>query len=421
MKPVWAEVITIGDEILYGQTLDTNTQWMGKRLNEIGVKIIRKVALGDQKEEIVKGLNEASRRADIILITGGLGPTKDDITKKTLAEYFDTPLIMSEEILQHITELFTKRNLPMNALNEAQALLPRDCTVIPNSQGTAPGMWFEHDEKVYVSMPGVPYEMETMMSESIIPRLREVFALPVIFHQMIQTVGIGESWLAEQIEGWEDQLPPHIRLAYLPSFGRVKLRLTAVGENRLQLEEDVAAQVRQLEPIIEKYIYGYGDKTLEEAVGELLNETGKTLAVAESCTGGFLAHSITSVPGSSRYFQGGIVAYSNALKTSLLGVSEETLESHGAVSEETIRAMAEGVRERLKTDFGVSTSGIAGPGGGTPEKPVGTVWIAVAGPEETVAKKILLSNNRLVNIRRSTVVALNMLRKLILKSLANRH
>jgi nicotinamide-nucleotide amidase len=421
MKPVWAEVITIGDEILYGQTLDTNTQWMGQRLNEIGVKIIRKVALGDQQEEIVKGLDEASQRADIILITGGLGPTKDDITKKTLAEYFDTPLIMNEEILQHITELFTKRNLPMNALNEAQALVPRDCTVIPNSQGTAPGMWFEHDEKVYVSMPGVPYEMETMMSESIIPKLREVFALPVIYHQMIQTVGIGESWLAEQIEEWEDNLPPHIRLAYLPSFGRVKLRLTAVGENRLQLEEDVAAQVRQLEPIIQKYIYGYGDKTLEEAVGELLNEAGKTLSVAESCTGGFLAHSITSIPGSSRYFQGGVVAYSNALKTSLLGVPEETLESHGAVSEETIRAMAEGVRERLNTDFGVATSGIAGPGGGTPDKPVGTVWIAVAGPEETVAKKILLSNNRLVNIRRSTVVALNMLRKLVLKSLANRH
>ncbi|MEM9673843.1 MAG: competence/damage-inducible protein A [Bacteroidota bacterium] len=421
MRPVWAEVITIGDEILYGQTLDTNTQWMGQRLNEIGVKIIRKVALGDQREEIVKGLDEASQRADIILITGGLGPTKDDITKKTLAEYFDTPLIMNEEILQHITDLFTKRNLKMNALNEAQALVPRDCTVIPNSQGTAPGMWFEHDEKVYVSMPGVPYEMETMMSESIIPKLREVFALPVIYHQMIQTVGIGESWLAEQIEEWEDNLPPHIRLAYLPSFGRVKLRLTAVGENRLQLEEDVAAQVRQLEPIIQKYIYGYGDKTLEEAVGELLNEAEKTLAVAESCTGGFLAHSLTSIPGSSRYFQGGVVAYSNALKTSLLGVLEETLSNHGAVSEETIRAMAEGVRERLKTDFGVATSGIAGPGGGTPDKPVGTVWIAVAGPGETVAKKILLSNNRLVNIRRSTVVALNMLRKLILKSLANRY
>ncbi len=328
MRPVWAEVITIGDEILYGQTLDTNTQWMGQRLNEIGVKIIRKVALGDQREEIVKGLDEASQRADIILITGGLGPTKDDITKKTLAEYFDTPLIMNEEILQHITDLFTKRNLKMNALNEAQALVPRDCTVIPNSQGTAPGMWFEHDEKVYVSMPGVPYEMETMMSESIIPKLREVFALPVIYHQMIQTVGIGESWLAEQIEEWEDNLPPHIRLAYLPSFGRVKLRLTAVGENRLQLEEDVAAQVRQLEPIIQKYIYGYGDKTLEEAVGELLNEAEKTLAVAESCTGGFLAHSLTSIPGSSRYFQGGVVAYSNALKTSLLGVLEETLSNH---------------------------------------------------------------------------------------------
>ena len=421
MKSVWAEVITIGDEILYGQTLDTNTQWMGQRLNGIGVKIIRKVALGDQREEIVKGLEEASQRADIILLTGGLGPTKDDITKKTLADYFDTPLVMSEEILQHITDLFTKRNLSMNALNEAQALVPRDCTVIPNSQGTAPGMWFEHAGKVYVSMPGVPYEMETMMSESVIPKLREVFSLPVIYHQMIQTVGIGESWLAEQIEEWEDQLPSHIRLAYLPSFGRVKLRLTAVGEERTQLEEDVAAQVRQLEPIIQKYIYGYGDKTLEEAIGELLFEEGKTLAVAESCTGGYLAHTITSIPGSSGYFQGGVVAYSNALKINLLGVPEETLVHHGAVSEETIRAMAEGVRERLNTDFGVATSGIAGPGGGTPDKPVGTVWIAVAGPAETVAKKILLSNNRLVNIRRSTVVALNMLRKLILKPLANRH
>ncbi|MGB3588369.1 MAG: competence/damage-inducible protein A [Tunicatimonas sp.] len=419
MKPIWAEVITIGDEILYGQTLDTNTHWMGKQLNIIGVKIIRKVAVGDQREEIVKALDEASQRADIILITGGLGPTKDDITKKTLADYFNTSLVEDQEVLAHIRALFSKRNLSMNALNNAQALVPQGCTVITNTMGTAPGMWFEQDDKVYVSMPGVPYEMETMMEKSILPKLKATFALPVIYHQMIQTVGIGESWLAEQIESWEDNLPSHIRLAYLPSFGRVKLRLTAVGTNRLQLEDDVAEQVQKVVPIIEKYIFGYGDISLEEAVGEILAKEGKTLAVAESCTGGFLAHTITSILGSSRYFQGGVVAYSNNLKTSLLDVSKETLVQNGAVSEATVRAMAKGVKKLLQSDFSVAISGIAGPGGGTPEKPVGTIWIAVASPQEIVAKKISLSKDRLVNIKRSTVVALNMLRIATENAIAN--
>ncbi|MEQ9437461.1 MAG: competence/damage-inducible protein A [Cyclobacteriaceae bacterium] len=419
MKPVWAEVITIGDEILYGQTLDTNTHWIGQHLSEIGVKIIRKVSLGDQREEIIKALDEASRRADIILITGGLGPTKDDITKKTLADYFQTPLVMNQEALAHITTLFGRRNLPMSALNEAQAMLPQACTMITNTMGTAPGMWFEQEGRVYVSMPGVPYEMENMMAQAILPKLRETFSLPVIYHQMIQTVGIGESWLAEKIEVWEDQLPPHIRLAYLPSFGRVKLRLTAVGEDRQQMEDEVAEQVRQVVPLIQQYIFGYGDNTLEEAIGTLLVEEEKTLAAAESCTGGFVAHTITSVPGSSRYFKGGVVTYSNDLKTGLLGVSEEVLAAHGAVSEETIRAMAEGVRTRLQTDFGIATSGIAGPDGGTPEKPVGTVWVAVADAHQTVAKKLTLSQNRLVNIQRSSVVVLDMLRQAIRKPLAN--
>ena len=419
MKPVWAEVITIGDEILYGQTLDTNTRWIGQHLSEIGVKIIRKVSLGDQREEIIKALDEASQRADIILITGGLGPTKDDITKKTLADYFQTPLVMNQEALEHITALFSRRNLPMTALNEQQAMLPQSCTMITNNMGTAPGMWFEQDGRVYVSMPGVPYEMENMMAKSVLPKLQETFALPVIYHQMIQTVGIGESWLAEKIESWEDQLPPHIRLAYLPSFGRVKLRLTAVGENRKQLETEVAEQVRLVEPTIQQYIFGYGDNTLEEAIGSLLVEERKTLAVAESCTGGFVSHTITSVPGSSRYFKGGVVAYSNALKTNLLGVPEETLAAHGAVSEETIRAMAEGVRERLQADFGIATSGIAGPDGGTPEKPVGTVWVAVADEQQIITKKLTLSKDRLVNIQRSTVVVLDMLRQAVRKSLAN--
>ena len=410
MKSVFAEVITIGDELLYGQTVDTNTQWMGQELNRIGVKIIRKTSIGDRKEDIVSALDEATSRADIVLITGGLGPTKDDITKTTLAEYFDTPITLRPQALADLKALFAERNFPLTALNEQQAALPERCIMVPNTMGTAPGMWFEDDGKVYVSMPGVPYEMKTMMTRTVLPRLQETFALPVIVHQMIQTVGIGESWLSEKIADWETALPKHIKLAYLPSFGKVKLRLTAVGDNMLDLERDVAEQAKQVEPLIKKYVFGYGDISLEEAIGRDLVEAGKTLALAESCTGGFVAHAVTSVPGSSRYFRGGLIPYDNALKIDPLGVREETLRQHGAVSEETVREMAENVRKLLRSDVGLATSGIAGPGGGTPDKPVGTIWIALADASTTVAKKLTLSKDRSVNVRRTSVAVLNLLR-----------
>ncbi|MGB3780710.1 MAG: competence/damage-inducible protein A [Tunicatimonas sp.] len=411
MKTIFAEVITIGDELLYGQTLDTNSQWMGQELNRVGIKIGRKTAIGDRREDIVSALDEAQRRADIILITGGLGPTKDDITKTTLADYFDSPITLHPQALADLKALFAQRNYPLTALNEQQAALPDKCEMVPNPMGTASGMWFEQDGKVFVSMPGVPYEMKAMMTNTVLPRLQETFALPVIFHQMIQTVGIGESWLSEKIADWESALPEHIRLAYLPSFGKVKLRLTATGDNLLDLEEAVADQVQLLEPLIEKYIFGYGDISLEEAIGRDLLSAGKTLALAESCTGGFVAHRVTSVPGSSRYFRGGLIPYDNALKINPLKVKEATLRQHGAVSEATVREMAENVRQLLGADVGLATSGIAGPGGGTAEKPVGTIWIALADASTTVAKKLTLGNDRLVNIERTNVAVLNLLRQ----------
>ncbi len=411
MKTVFAEVITIGDELLYGQTLDTNSQWMGQELNRVGIKIGRKTAIGDRREDIVSALDEAQQRADIILITGGLGPTKDDITKTTLADYFDSPISLHPQALADLKALFAQRNYPLTALNEQQAALPDKCEMVPNTMGTAPGMWFEQDGKVFVSMPGVPYEMKAMMTNTVLPRLQETFALPVIFHQMVQTVGIGESWLSEKIADWENALPEHIRLAYLPSFGKVKLRLTATGDNLLDLEESVAQQVQTLEPLIDKYIFGYGDVSLEEAIGRDLLAAGKTLALAESCTGGLVAHRITSVPGSSRYFRGGLIPYDNALKINPLKVKEATLRQHGAVSEATVREMAENVRKLLGSDVGLATSGIAGPGGGTAEKPVGTIWIALADADATVARKLTLGNDRLVNIERTSVAVLNLLRQ----------
>lgn len=410
MKKVLAEVITIGDEILYGQTLDTNTQWIGERLSEIGISIIRKVSVGDLREEILKSLAEASQRADIILITGGLGPTKDDITKQTLAEYFNTPLVLNEQALQEVRALFTSRNRPITPTNEKQAELPEKCTMISNTMGTAPGMWFDQDGKVFVSMPGVPYEMKTMMVKTVLPKIKARFTLPVIYHKMIQTVGIGESWLSDRIECWETSLPPHIKLAYLPHFGRVRLRLTAFGDHLQVLAQEVEEQVKKLLPLIEKYVYGFDELSLEEAVGRLLLAQNKTVAVAESCTGGHIAHTFTSVPGSSTYFQGGIIPYHNELKIGVLGIKEETIEQFGAVSEQTVREMAQQVRTILHADIGLASSGIAGPGGGTPEKPVGTVWIALSEGYHTYTRKLSLTQNRMINIEYTSVNVLNLLR-----------
>lgn len=415
MKVVTAEVITIGDEILFGQITDTNTQWMGVELSLIGVKTIRKSSVGDVREEILRVLKEAQERADIVLITGGLGPTKDDITKHTLCEYFGTSLAIHPDALEAVDTFFRKRGRELSDINRQQAALPLNATYIPNTRGTAPGMWFDHEGTVFVSLPGVPFEMKGLMTDEILPRLKQRFTLPVIHHRVIRTVGIGESFLAEKISAWEDALPPHIRLAYLPSMGMVKLRLTATGTSLAALKEETEQLVQDILPVIQPFVFGYDGEEFEEVVAALLKASGQTISAAESCTGGYVAHLLTKIPGSSAYFQGGVVSYANEIKEQTLGVRPETLAKYGAVSEETIREMAEGIRTRFHTWFGLATSGIAGPDAGTPEKPVGTVWIAVSTPERTLTRKLTLGGDRQQNIHLSAIYLLNLLRKVLLQ------
>lgn len=409
-----AEVVTIGDEILFGQITDTNTQWISTELTNLGIRTVRKSSVGDQADAILQILREAHGRADVIILTGGLGPTKDDITKRTLCDYFGVGLVRNEEALALVTGFFAKRGREMTELNKGQADLPANARYMQNDWGTAPGMWFEYEGRVYVSLPGVPFEMKHLMTNRMLPALREHFQTPIIKHKMILTVGIGESFLAERIEAWEDALPPHIRLAYLPSFGMVRLRLTATGDDAAQLDRELAEQVAKVMPLIEKHVFGFDDDTLESVVGRLLNRNQLTLATAESCTGGYVASRITSVPGSSAYYQGSIVSYSNDIKINQLGVLPDTIATVGAVSEETVRQMAEGVRRVLQTDVGIATSGIAGPDGGTPDKPVGTIWIACATPQRTVAKLLKLGQYRDQNIQLTTTYVLNLLREEIL-------
>ncbi|MEO1049576.1 MAG: competence/damage-inducible protein A [Bacteroidota bacterium] len=411
MDLINAEILTIGDEILYGQITDTNSQWMSGELDKVGIKVVRKTTVGDIEEDIMTAFEEAESRADIVLITGGLGPTNDDLTKPCLAKYFDCEIAIHDGALQEITDLFNRIGRELTPLNRMQAALPVCCDMISNKSGTAPGMWFQRNGKVFVSMPGVPYEMKEMMTNTIIPRLQTVFKTPVIYHKIVKTVGIGESWLADKIKDWEDALPEHIKLAYLPSLGQVRLRLTAKGDDEEQLKIEVDELIADLMKYAKKYVFGYGNDKLEEVVGRLLRDRSLTISTAESCTGGNIAQMITSIAGSSDYFLGSVVAYHNDIKKLALGVKEETLMHHGAVSEETIREMAEGVRNRFGTDIGVATSGIAGPGGGTPDKPVGTVWIAYADGNETVAKKLQLWKDRTLNIRSSSVATLNLVRQ----------
>jgi len=419
MKQIKAEIITIGDEILYGQIVDTNSQWICTHLDELGIKIVRKVTIGDIESHILNSFSAAEKEADLILITGGLGPTNDDLTKPCLAKYFNSKLVMHEEALAQLKGFFDKRGFELNDLNRKQAELPDNCTMIPNPLGTAAGMWFEKGGKVFISMPGVPHEMKNMMLEELLPRVREFFKPEEIIHKLIKTAGIGESWLAEKIEDWEKTLPEHIKLAYLPSPGIVKLRLTGSGKSAEVLENEIDAEIERLKPYAGKYIFGYNKDTLEEAIGEILKSRNQTLAVAESCTGGFLSHQITSIPGSSDYFKGGIIAYSNEIKVSQLGVLRDTIQKYGAVSEETVAEMANRVREKYNADIGIATSGIAGPGGGTPEKPVGTVWIAYADGEETHTRKLQLVQDRLVNIRYSTVGAATLAWKSLKQKIEN--
>ncbi len=411
MKNIFAEIITIGDELLYGQITDTNSQWISAELDKAGIRTKRKSSVSDKEEDILEILKEAEQRSDILLITGGLGPTNDDITKKTLAHYFDCPLTLNEEALAHVTHLFERRGKELTETNRGQAFLPSACSYLPNPSGTAPGMWFEKNGKIIVSMPGVPFEMKDIMTQSVLPKLKVFFKTPFILHQLVKTIGIGESHLSDLIKPWEEQLPANIALAYLPSLGEVKLRLTASGEEATLLQSQIDQELKKLAPFIEEYIFAYTDESLEKVLGDQLRAKRLTLAAAESCTGGYLSHLLTSIPGSSDYFKGGIIAYQNEVKIAQLGVKEETIAAHGAVSEQVVLEMAKAVRIQLKTDIGVAASGIAGPGGGSPDKPVGTVWIAYSDEQKTVAKKLILSNRRDVNIRLSAYSLLNMIRQ----------
>ncbi len=413
---ILAEIITIGDELLIGQVIDTNSAWMGQKLNEIGIKVRQITSISDDKLHILTTLSEAKKRADVILITGGLGPTKDDITKKTLCEFFGSELVFHEPSFKIIEEIFNSRGRTITDTNRQQAFVPSKCEVLLNKNGTAPGMWFNDGQTIFISMPGVPNEMKGLMDTQVIPQLRSKFNLAPIVHKTILTQGIGESFLSDMIEKWELELPQYMKLAYLPSAGMVRLRITASGKEDEVLRKEVDAQADELKKIISDYIFGYESDQLENLIGELLVQKGKTLSTAESCTGGFIAHKITSVPGSSQYFMGSILPYSNDLKTGLLKVDPKLIEKHGAVSQEVVTQMAELAREMLNTDYAIATSGIAGPTGGSEQKPVGTVWIGIAGPHKTLSWKVQLGSNRLRIITETALHALNGLRKELLST-----
>lgn len=410
MKTVKAEIIAIGDELLYGQIIDTNSHWISQELDLIGVRVVRRTTVGDNKEDILEAFSKAEQRADVVLITGGLGPTQDDLTKPLMAEYFNCPIVEFPEAVEAVTSFFQRRGREITPLNVLQGHLPSCCTYVPNEVGTAPGMWFEKNNTYWMSMPGVPHEMKKLVSDFVIPKLATLYELPVIVHQVVKTVGIGESWLADLIRDWENSLPTHIKLAYLPSLGHVKLRLTGFGNDAEQLQKEIQHQIDLVFPLIKDYIYGYNDETLESAIGKLLKKSNKTLALAESCTGGYVSHLVTSISGSSAYFQGALVPYHNQFKHEILGVSNETLEKFGAVSEQTVIEMANGIKKLFHSDFGLASSGIAGPDGGSEAKPVGTIWIACAGNGFVETKKLQLTQDRLLNIQLTAVAVLNLFR-----------
>ena len=409
-------IITIGDEILIGQIIDTNSAWMGERLNEIGASVETIYSVKDTKEGIVDALRAALQKTDVVLLTGGLGPTKDDITKKTIAEFLGTPMVFSEETWERIQALFKRiGRRHTTPAHKEQCYMPAAATLLLNKRGTAPGMWFGNEGKVIVSMPGVPAEMKYLMEYEVLPKLQKTFSGKPISHRTILTVGEGESRIAVKIEAIENNLPNHIKLAYLPGLGRVRLRLTASGKTKEQLEQDLEEQVQAIQQTIPELIYGYERESLESAIGQLLKTRGMTVGTAESCTGGLLGHQISSVSGASGYFEGSIVAYSYRLKETLLGVQPDTLLKSGAVSEETVVEMVKGAIAALGTDIAISISGIAGPTGGTPDKPVGTIWLAIADKERAETLKLQLGKDRQRNVQYTCVAGLNMIRQFLLK------
>ncbi len=415
MKTIYAEIVTIGDEILYGQITDTNSQWISAELDLIGIKTIRKTSVGDQANEIVAVLSEALTRADIVLITGGLGPTKDDITKKTLASFFDSEMAMHPDALAQLEAYMLKRGRPLNELNKTQAIQPVKAKYVKNSLGTAPGMWFDKDEKVVVSMPGVPYEMKEMVTTQLIPAFCQKFERPAIQHMLIRTVEVPESTLAMQIESWEDMLPTHIRLAYLPSMGQVKLRLTGFGDDPVLLQKELNLETEKLVGILGDQVYGFGNMELEKLVGQMLLGQNLSLATAESCTGGQIATMITSVPGSSQYFEGSVVAYSEEVKMKLLSVQAETISRHTVVSAEVVEEMALGVCKATGASVGLATTGVAGPASDDDIELVGTVFLGLCLDGKVYSRKLQLHTERNLNIQLGSLFALNFLRKKLLE------
>lgn len=409
------EIIIIGDEILLGQTQDTNSAWLGRELDRAGFRLGRITTISDDKEEIVKAINEAMQRSQIVFTTGGLGPTADDKTKQALCEFFQCGTRFDDDALSMIDRIFTDRGLIVTEKNRGQAELPEACLTILNEYGTASGMWFDREDKVIISLPGVPHEMQHLASK-VIPRLKEKFQTKVYLHKIVITQGVGESFLADQIKDWERDLPANMKLAYLPDAAMVRLRITATGTNREQLEGEVDGVLLQLKELISEYIIGYDEQSLAELVGQELLRTKKTLSLAESCTGGYLSHLITQVPGCSAYFEGSLVVYSYEAKEKFLDVKKETLLRYGAVSAETVTEMANGALARFGSDYSIAISGIAGPGGGTGEKPVGTVYIAVAGKEGCETSKFSFGGKRDRNIAKSANTALSLLLKKIRNS-----
>jgi nicotinamide-nucleotide amidase len=414
-----ASIITIGDELLIGQTVDTNSAFIGQELNKIGVWVKRRVAVGDNYEDIWKALDDESALSNIVIITGGLGPTADDITKPLLKDYFGGEIIVNEKVLEHVRYLIEqvfKRSGPVLERNLKQAEVPDSCTVLFNDRGTAPGMMFKKNNVLYFSLPGVPHEMKGLMIKQVIPMLLKTFEMPAIIHKTAFTAGQGESMIAELLKDFEPSLPPNIKLAYLPNYGMVKLRLTARGQDEDVTEKQVQPYFQQLQELVSEYLVSNEDEGLELVIGKLLKQKKKTMATAESCTGGYISHLITSIPGSSAYFMGSVVAYSNQLKEDLLQVDPETLSIFGAVSEQTVSEMVKGAISKLNVDYALATSGIMGPDGGTATKPVGTVWIAVANKNKIQTLQLHLRFDRQRNIAMTAGNALNFLRKFILEN-----
>ena len=413
-----ATIITIGDEILIGQIVDTNSAFIAKSLDRIGIEITEMISISDDKQHILDTFAKLQNKVDLVIVTGGLGPTKDDVTKKTFCDYFEDELVVNPEVLAHVTHLiegYFKR--PITQMNKDQALVPSTCTILNNQYGTAPGMWMKKENTVFISLPGVPFEMKHLVENEIIPKIVREYKRPYIIHKTILTYGQGESLVAERIEDWENNLPEFIKLAYLPSPGRVRLRLSARGTNKDELEAAIDANVQSLDAIIHDIIVGFeDDETIEVVLGKILARQKKTISTAESFTGGSIASILSAVPGSSQYFKGSVVSYATEAKVNVLGVSQDLINEYSVVSAQVAKAMALNVKEILKTDYGIATTGNAGPTKGDSDAEIGTVFIALATPTEVIVEEFNFGQPREKVIDRATIKSLEILQKEILKN-----